>query len=890
MTETPVLPTNLVCAKAYARRGWAVFPIHSPRGGGVCSCGDPSCRSPGKHPRTATGLKEATTDIGKIQTWWDTWPDANIGVVTGRTEGAALLCVDIDPRHGGNDTLNALELTHGILPPHLIARTGGGGSHHIFTIPDGERIRSGSGKLGPGVDVKGEGGYFIAAPSLHVSGSRYEWVNLDPILGNKEYRPEDNLPPTWLLELLGNGRPSAPGAPSTSPSPIPDKITEGVRNDTLFRLAAALRAKGLGKEAIQAALLVENRARCQPPLPEDEVRSIAGSVGRYLPGALPPVEVERGKVEALARIDRVKAIGERIAAGQRKRLEAKVEAGGAAGEVCTPPPAEVDSSADRALAELANVDLVDQVNKEFLRQTEALGRELAARAAGAEPPAVPRPSPFRNGSPDLTEEEYRRELERLDAEGAAREREARLERISKTFISYDGKHWNIDYPAFVQYLTERFHVIGFNREPWIYLNGIFRPGRGELERAIIEMFEAAGMDDAVEGRTRELLFRVMYSNNETEYPFDRRTDLIPVQNGVVQIDYATGERRLLDHSPGFRFTYMLPVMYDGCRDPSVVMDIFEEWTSEEEAPLLFQLPAMALLQAQGAVFKKSYLIIGPKDTGKTCYAVDLLTALFGEPVISRVALQSLMEDRFRTADLEGKILNVRDDLSALTIKEAGKYKELVGSQHHDIYRKGKQGYTGRVFCVHLYTANLIPDLRDTIHNDDAFFEKWEIIQFSRMFSKNETFRTGLLAAEILSAFLNGVLDTMVRIRKDNIVQLSTSEEVRDIWLVGSDPFHLAEFINRNLMRDDRDQKEREQLDKDELTEAYGTYAKRRDLHGGRELKPLIKDSLCKKLEHRGFFSTRPRVGDKRKYVLVGYGWLPTALDRPQPAPSQQTLG
>jgi len=303
MTET-ILPSNLLCAKTYARRGWAVFPVHSPRNGGTCSCGDPSCRAPGKHPRTATGLKEATTDPGKIQTWWDTWPDANIGVVTGRTEGAALLCVDIDPRHGGNDTLNALELTHGILPPHLIARTGGGGSHHIFSIPDGERIRSGSGKLGPGVDVKGEGGYFIAAPSLHVSGNRYEWVNLDPILGNKEHRPEDNLPPTWLLELLGNGRPSAPGAPPTGggPSTIPEKITEGGRNDTLFRLSASLRAKGLGKEAIQAALLVENRARCQPPLPEDEVRSIAGSAGRYPPGALPPVSVEGEEEDAGERL------------------------------------------------------------------------------------------------------------------------------------------------------------------------------------------------------------------------------------------------------------------------------------------------------------------------------------------------------------------------------------------------------------------------------------------------------------------------------------------------------------------------------------------------------------------------------------------------------------
>lgn len=275
----------VVYAKEYARRGWAVFPLHSVRNGGGCSCGDPSCRNPGKHPRTATGFKEATTDPEKIQTWWETWPDANIGVRTGRTETSALLCIDVDPRHGGNESLNSLEEKYGILPPHLIARTGGGGSHHIFTIPDGATIRSGTEKLGPGVDIKAEGGYFVAAPSSHASGSSYSWVNMDPILGEKAHRPEDNLPPVWLLDLLGVASRPRGGQGSTS---LTERITEGARNDTLFRLASSLRSKGLTAEGIHAALLAENRARCSPPLPDDEVRQIAGSAGRYPAGDLPP--------------------------------------------------------------------------------------------------------------------------------------------------------------------------------------------------------------------------------------------------------------------------------------------------------------------------------------------------------------------------------------------------------------------------------------------------------------------------------------------------------------------------------------------------------------------------------------------------------------------------
>jgi len=493
MTETTVLPSNLLCAKTYARRGWAVFPVHSPRDGGVCSCGDPSCRSPGKHPRTATGLKEATTDIGKIQVWWDTWPDANIGVVTGRTEGAALLCVDIDPRHGGNDTLNALELTHGILPPHLIARTGGGGSHHIFTIPDGERIRSSSGKLGPGVDVKGEGGYFIAAPSLHVSGKRYEWVNLDPILGNKEHRPEDNLPPAWLLELLGNGKPSAPGTPG--PSPIPEKITEGVRNDTLFRLAASLRARGLGMEAIQAALLVENRARCQPPLPEDEVRSIAESAGRYLPGALPPVEVERGEVEALAQ-----------------------------------------------------VDLTDLVNREFLTQCETLERELAARAAGPGVGAPPPPPP--RGHPPGPEEEnpIRKMAEELAQEMRGERELAARRRIT---ITEDTRLREQTDAAFTVLLRG-------NDPPWIFVRC------GELSRVTTDEKGTPRIEALSPGGLRYVLERVgdfvsvTYQKNKVcertmKPPLDVVTDLkemrewpgVPGLEAVIEAPTLLGDNTLI---------------------------------------------------------------------------------------------------------------------------------------------------------------------------------------------------------------------------------------------------------------------------------------------------------------------------------------------------------
>jgi phage/plasmid-associated DNA primase len=343
---------------------------------------------------------------------------------------------------------------------------------------------------------------------------------------------------------------------------------------------------------------------------------------------------------------------------------------------------------------------------------------------------------------------------------------------------------------------------------------------------------------------------------------------------VVKINYKTGDIDLLPSSHEYLFTFKLPVRYDKDADSEQITEIFRTWTSEEEAALLFQVPAMAILQVHGMTFKKAILIIGPRNTGKTSYAVNLLTAFFGRDLISRVSLQSLIEDRFSVADLEGKILNVFDDLTAASIREVGVFKALTGSQYHDILKKGEQRYKGRLYAVHLYTANLIPYLKDYLLNDDAFFERWEIILFPTSFPHDINFQELIVSPKILSAFLNGVLKTMIDIRKNNIVRLSTATDVKDIWLEGSDPFKLQDFIRVNFDRDERIPDLQDELSKDEVTRAYEQYAK------GTNLKILTKDILCQKLLHRGFFSKRPRTGDQRQHALVGYRWKPDATHRP----------
>ncbi|MDS4070220.1 MAG: bifunctional DNA primase/polymerase [Candidatus Competibacter sp.] len=195
------MPNLLPAALAYVNRfGWPVFPVHGVVGG-KCTCDDPRCSRPGKHPiarLSPRGLIDATLDPVKVTAWWRNAPYANIGVPTGAVSGLAVL--DVDCAKGGDDGLWLLQHEHEPLPPTVMALTGGGGYHYLFQHPGaGVKVKNSVRTLGEGLDVRGDGGYIIVAPSSHASGRRYEWelsrhprdVPLAPI-------------PDWLLPLISD--------------------------------------------------------------------------------------------------------------------------------------------------------------------------------------------------------------------------------------------------------------------------------------------------------------------------------------------------------------------------------------------------------------------------------------------------------------------------------------------------------------------------------------------------------------------------------------------------------------------------------------------------------------------------------------------------------------
>ena len=258
MQATPISPIQQV-GLTYLRRGWSVIPVR-PRSK------IPLLRWEAFQSRLATEAELAA--------WFQAWPQANLGIVTGGVSGLAVL--DVDPRHGGTTSLEQWEQGHGALPPTVEAVTGGGGRHLYFGMPPvalPNRVG-----LAAGIDLRAEGGMVLAPPSIHPSGAAYRWrPDCDP----------DTLAvaplPDWLLHLALDRRPGR-GHPSRYwRELLRAGVEEGARNNTIAALAGHLLWHGVDPGVATELLLCWNRVRCRPPLDDAEVARVLASIARLHP-------------------------------------------------------------------------------------------------------------------------------------------------------------------------------------------------------------------------------------------------------------------------------------------------------------------------------------------------------------------------------------------------------------------------------------------------------------------------------------------------------------------------------------------------------------------------------------------------------------------------------
>ena len=268
----------LAHARLYLALGFALLPVHFPYerdGRRQCSCAREECGQPAKHPfgrLVRNGVKDASTDPETIERWFASTA-FNIAIATGAVSGIFVL--DIDPRHDGDEALAALEAEHGPLPATWRFLTGGGGEHILFRHP-GRTIPNSAGVLGPGIDVRGDGGAIVAPPSRHICGRPYA-ISVD-------HHPEDlalaGAPDLLLNRILGSRTADKARKATEWRALTREGAVNGERNASIAKLSGLLLGRRIDPHVCLDLMLAFNATRCSPPLPEGEVVATVASIAR----------------------------------------------------------------------------------------------------------------------------------------------------------------------------------------------------------------------------------------------------------------------------------------------------------------------------------------------------------------------------------------------------------------------------------------------------------------------------------------------------------------------------------------------------------------------------------------------------------------------------------
>ena len=231
----------------------------------------------GKKPLVKAWQKTATSDIPQLQTWAQMYPGCNWGLATGAASG--LVVIDVDGVEG-RESLAELERQGMTLPATLTVTTGraDGGEHRYYRPPSGVDVHNDqSARIGPHIDVRGTGGFVVCPPSIHASGKHYCFIDSTALVAEL---------PAWVVERL-----SAPAPIAAKPLAGPQTVGKGSRTKRLVSLAGSLQKRGAAPATIEAALIAENAAKCEPPLPKAKVVSIARDIPQRYPAGEPSAAV-----------------------------------------------------------------------------------------------------------------------------------------------------------------------------------------------------------------------------------------------------------------------------------------------------------------------------------------------------------------------------------------------------------------------------------------------------------------------------------------------------------------------------------------------------------------------------------------------------------------------
>lgn len=240
--------SNSIKAQELANLGWAVFPLIERD----------------KKPATTHGFHDASSERDLVASLFFANPNYNIGIATGEVSGGIVVIdadMKLDKNIDGTTVIQSWQTEHGAWPETVEALSGGGGRHWYFCVPYAVKN---SVNAEVGVDVRGEGGYIVAPPSVHPNGSNYAWVE-----GHSPFDlPVAAANESVLAFLREIGAKNQLDQEKWQKKEV---VPEGTRDNELFRACCSWRARGYDYEEILKRARAYNTECFIPPLPDEDI-------------------------------------------------------------------------------------------------------------------------------------------------------------------------------------------------------------------------------------------------------------------------------------------------------------------------------------------------------------------------------------------------------------------------------------------------------------------------------------------------------------------------------------------------------------------------------------------------------------------------------------------
>jgi putative DNA primase/helicase len=309
---------------------------------------------------------------------------------------------------------------------------------------------------------------------------------------------------------------------------------------------------------------------------------------------------------------------------------------------------------------------------------------------------------------------------------------------------------------------------------YVFQDGCYRPGERKVAQQVVELLGAEWSTR----RATEILSRLRITSPElwSRPPLDT----INVANGLLNV----GTQQLAPHDPQHLSPCQIAARFDPDADCPAIEDFLQATIPDLSA--LFMEVIGYMLTADNR-YQRAVMLMGPGGTGKST-AANMLRALIGPENVSAVALHQLEEDRFATADLYGRLVNIFADLDARALRSSSIFKSITGGDELRAERKHRDSFTFAPYARLVFSANEAPPTSD---NSDAFFDRWLILPFHKRHRgtdhQDHDLLPKLTTPDELSGLLNHALLGLGRLhRQRGFSHVASSEKAAERFRVDSD--------------------------------------------------------------------------------------------------------